>query len=75
MGTEDGFCKHEKVSNSLVFSPDKSAEQNSSWLHTFIADISYISYSSAMEAGTLLTQLFYFVSFSCKLALLGFFFF
>lgn len=72
MGTEDGFCKHEKVSNSLVFSPDKSAEQNSSWLHMFIADISY---SSAMEAGTLLTQLFYFVSFSCKLALLGFFFF
>lgn len=72
----DGYgrwiCKHEKVSSSLVLSPDKSAEQNSFWLHVFIADISYISYSSAMKAGTLLTQLFYFVVFSWKLALFYF---
>lgn len=56
MGTESGFVRHERASNSLDFPSGTSDEQkSSSWLCLFIT---YILYNPATEARTWLTHLF-----------------
>lgn len=64
MGTESGFVKHERVSNSLDFPSGTPDEQkSSSWLCLLVT---HILYNTAMEARTWQTHLFLFLHFPAK---------